>query len=289
MPPKEYMNFAPLQITKSIRSFLEGALAEDIGCGDITTLLTIDAPKRSEAVIKAKQDMLLAGAALAVEVFRIGDGETEIVFGFSEGATVREGEVIAKLQGSTSALLSCERVALNILQQLSGIATLTNKYVEAVNGLPVKILDTRKIMPGIRSMAKYAVRAGGGFNHRSGLYDGMLVKDNHIAACGGIKRAVQRIRKSAPHLLKVEVEVKSMTELHEALAAGADVIMLDNMGVNAMKEAVDIVSGRVPLEASGNVNLENVRSIAETGVNMISVGALTHSASAVDISMRIGS
>jgi len=283
------MNFAPLQITKSIHRFLEGALAEDIGCGDITTLLTIDAPKRSEAVIKAKQDMLLAGAALAVEVFRIGDGETEIVFGFSEGATVREGEVIAKLQGSTSALLSCERVALNILQQLSGIATLTNKYVEAVNGLPVKILDTRKIMPGIRSMAKYAVRAGGGFNHRSGLYDGMLVKDNHIAACGGIKRAVQRIRKSAPHLLKVEVEVKSMTELHEALAAGADVIMLDNMGVNAMKEAVDIVSGRVPLEASGNVNLENVRSIAETGVNMISVGALTHSASAVDISMRIGS
>lgn len=289
MSPKEYMNFAPLQITTSIRRFLEDALAEDIGCGDITTLLTIDAQKRSEAVIKAKQDMLLAGAALAVEVFRMGDGETEVVFGFSEGATVREGEVIAKLQSSTSALLSCERVALNILQQLSGIATLTSKYVEAVKGLPVKILDTRKIMPGIRSMAKYAVRAGGGFNHRSGLYDGMLVKDNHIAACGGIKRAVQRIRKSAPHLLKVEVEVKSITELQEALAAGADVIMLDNMGVNAMKEAVDIVSGRVPLEASGNVNLENIRSIAETGVNMISVGALTHSASAVDISMRIGS
>lgn len=281
------MNCAPLQITTSIRRFLEDALAEDIGCGDITTLLTIDAQKRSEAVIEAKQDLLLAGATLAAEVFRLADSGTEFVFNCHEGAAVRKGEVIAKIQGTAHTLLLCERVALNILQQLSGIATLTHRYVEAVSGLPVKILDTRKITPGIRSMAKYAVRVGGGFNHRTGLYDGILVKDNHIAACGGMRSAIQSIKASTPHLIKVEVEVKDLDELQEALSVGVDVIMLDNMGIEMMKEAVEIVSGRVPLEASGNVNLENIRSIAKTGVDLISVGTLTHSAPAVDISMRI--
>ncbi len=281
------MNCAPLQITTPIRRFLEEALAEDIGCGDITTLLTIDAQKRSEALIVAKQDMLLAGATLAAEVFRLSDSSTEFILNCSEGDFIRKGEKIAKVQSSTHALLSSERVALNILQQLSGIATLTLKYVEAVSGLSVKILDTRKIMPGIRSMAKYAVRIGGGFNHRNALYDGILIKDNHITACGGIQNSLYRIRKSAPQLLKIEVEVKNIVELHEALSAEADIIMLDNMDIEAMKEAVGIVDGRIPLEASGNVNLENVRSIAETGVNMISVGALTHSAPAADISMQI--
>ena len=198
----------------------------------------------------------------------------------------KKGEVIAEISGNARSLLAGERISLNILQRISGIATMTRAYVEKVSGLPVKIADTRKTTPGMRFMEKYGVKIGGGVNHRFGLYDGILIKDNHIKIAGGVGKAVG-LTKNARHLLKIEVEVKNFDELREALNAGADVIMLDNMSVDEMKEAVTIAKGRAVIEASGNVNLENIRGIAETGTDIISIGALTHSARAVDISMKI--
>jgi len=200
---------------------------------------------------------------------------------------VKNGGILAEISGNLGGILTAERVALNFFQRMCGIATLTKRYVDEIKGTRAKILDTRKTAPGLRYLDKYAVVVGGGTNHRHGLYDGVLIKDNHIAAAGGISNALARVRGRLPHTLKVEIEVKNLQELDEALASGADVIMLDNMTVENMRKAVAIAGGKVPLEASGNVTLENVREIAETGVDFISVGALTHSVQASDISLKI--
>jgi nicotinate-nucleotide pyrophosphorylase (carboxylating) len=262
------------------------AIREDIGHGDITSLLTISENKKSEARIIAKEEFILAGMPFVKEVFAVIDDSVKIKVFFKEGVFVKKRDIIAVVSGGARSLLAGERIALNILQRVSGIATITNAYVRKVAGLQVKIADTRKTVPGMRVMDKYGVRAGGGFNHRFGLYDGILIKDNHVKAAGGIKKAI-RLAKKAHHLLKIEIEVKNLKELKEALEAGADVIMLDNMSLADMKKAVKIAKGKALLEASGNVNLENVRGIAETGVDIISIGALTHSAKAADISMKI--
>lgn len=262
------------------------ALEEDIGQGDVTTTLLIPEDNRSKAHFIAKGKFILAGIPFAREVFRILD--TSIVFKTlrSEGESVKAGEVIAKISGNTNVILKGERVSLNILQRLSGIATLTGKYAEKMKGLKVKILDTRKTTPCMRFMEKYAVRAGGGYNHRFGLFDGILIKDNHIKTSGSIKKAIKEAKKGH-HFLKIEVEVKNLKELKEAIESEADIVMLDNMSVHDMKEAVRIAKGRVMLEASGNISLENVREVAETGVDLISVGTITHSAPSVDISLKI--
>jgi nicotinate-nucleotide pyrophosphorylase (carboxylating) len=270
-----------------LKNLIEHALAEDLGPGDVTSEATIPPESTSEAVILAKQHLVLAGLDVAREVFRQIDAAIEFTPFAKDGDAVHGGTEIVKVSGNTRALLAGERVALNLLQHLSGIATLTSKYVEKVKGLKAEVLDTRKTLPGLRQLEKYAVRVGGGRNHRFGLFDGVLIKDNHITASGGIIKAVERVRKKAHHLLRIEVETKTLDEVVEALAAGTDVIMLDNMPVDLMREAVKLVAGRALVEASGNVTLETVRLIAETGVDFISSGSLTHSAPAADISMKI--
>jgi nicotinate-nucleotide pyrophosphorylase (carboxylating) len=270
-----------------LQNLIEHALAEDIGSGDVTSEATIPAEISSTAVILAKQHLVLAGLDVAREVFRRLDPAIAFTLYAKDGDVLHSGTEVATLSGNTRALLAGERVALNLLQHLSGIATLTAKYVEKVKGLKAEVLDTRKTIPGLRQLEKYAVRAGGGRNHRFGLFDGVLIKDNHITASGGIIKAVECARKKAHHLFRIEVETKTLGEVVDALAAGADVIMLDNMPVDLMREAVKLVAGRALVEASGNVTLETVRLIAETGVDFISSGSLTHSASAADISMKI--
>jgi len=272
----------------SSNEFIRIALAEDIGHGDITSSLTIGEETASADII-AKEAFILAGMPFVSEVFDIVDADLSIDIFFTEGTVVKKGDIIARISGRAKSLLAGERVALNILQHLSGIASTAGAFVEKVKVLPVRIVDTRKTKPGMRVMEKYAVTMGGASNHRFGLYDGVLIKDNHIEIAGGVKTAIGRARK-AHHLLKIEVEVKDMAELMDALDAEADVIMLDNMSVDEMKKAVKTIRTRdkkVVIEASGNVNLQNVRDIAETGVDIISVGAITHSARAVDISMKI--
>ncbi len=272
----------------SAKEVVRSALEEDLGHGDITSSLIIGDEKASAHII-AKESFILAGMLFLAEVFDSIGREVKIDLLFAEGAHVKKGDILARLSGLAKSLLAGERVALNILQRLSGIATTTGNFVEKVKDLPVRIVDTRKTTPGIRLLEKYAVTVGGGANHRFGLYDGILIKDNHIKIAGGVKQAIG-LTKKAPHLLKIEVEVKDMDELKAALDAGADVIMLDNMSIVEMQTAVKIARARnnkILLEASGNVNLQNVRDIAETGVDIISVGAITHSARAVDISMKI--
>ncbi len=275
-----------MHIPFSVRNTLRRALEEDIGPDDITTSFTIPEGHRSRALLVAKGDFIVAGMPFAAEVFRIMDAGTELKIFREEGSQATKDDIIAEIAGSTRSLLSSERVGLNILQRLSGIATLTRTFVEKVKGTAVRIVDTRKTTPGLRFMEKYAVRMGGGGNHRFGLFDGILIKDNHIQAAGGIPAAVASA-KQAHHLSKIEVEVESLKGLEDALSAGADVVMLDNMSVEEMKEAVKMAKGKAILEASGNMSLERVRDVAETGVDLISVGALTHSAPAADISMKI--
>jgi nicotinate-nucleotide pyrophosphorylase (carboxylating) len=274
-------------MNQSLKKLIEQALSEDIGPGDVTTEATIPADSRSAATMLAKQDVVLAGIDVAREVFRYIDPAIEFTPLAKDGDRVAAGTEIAKLSGSTRTLLSGERVALNLLQHMSGIATLTTKYVEAVKGLPVAVLDTRKTIPGMRELEKYAVRMGGGKNHRFGLYDGVLIKDNHIKAAGSIANAITRGRLAAHHLLKIEVETSTLEEVNEALAAKADVIMLDNMTIEMMRAAVKLINHQALVEASGNVTLATIRAIAETGVDCISSGSLTHSAPAADISMKI--
>ena len=236
----------------------------------------ISLPIRSTGIVTSSKEIKLSFKTNGV----IAD-----VF-FDEGAKVRKGDILGEVSGKTKTLLAGERLSLNILQRLSGIATLTSFFVDAVMGTDAKIIDTRKTTPCLRFMEKYSVRTGGGVNHRFGLFDAILIKDNHIEAVGSITKAVE-LAKAGYHLAKIEVEVENLNDLQEAVEAGADVIMLDNMSINDMKEAVNIVQKRIPLEASGNVSLQNVREIAETGVDLISVGALTHSAVAADISLKI--
>jgi len=276
-----------------IKEIIKYAISEDEGHGDITSMLIIPDDRIAAARIVAKEDFILAGMPFVKEVCRLIDITIECDVFFEEGAHIKKGDIIAEAKGRAKSLLLSERLSLNILQKVSGIATLTRLFVDKVKDLHVSIADTRKTTPCMRYIEKYGVRIGGGANHRFGLYDGILIKDNHIKICGGISRAVELAR-NAHHLMKIEVEVKNNGELKEALAAGADVIMLDNMSLEEMREAVSIrdyetdrYKKRILLEASGSVRLENVRSIAETGVDIISAGALTHSARAVDISMKI--
>ena len=275
-----------MEIPPDVSDVIRRALAEDIGHGDVTTSLLIPEEKESKAHIIAKGTFIVAGLPFLKEVFRIIDPSVSLKYLFHDGNQVKGGDVIAELAGKTRSLLSAERVSLNILQRLSGIATLTRQYVEKVKGFKAKVIDTRKTSPCLRFMEKYAVKMGGGGNHRFGLFDGILIKDNHIQAVGGVGEAVKRA-KGGHHLTKIEVEVGNIHDLKEALEARADIIMLDNMSINDMKEAVAAVNGKVPLEASGNVTLERIAEIAGTGVDYISVGALTHSAPAADISLKI--
>jgi len=270
-----------------VKELIARALREDLGPGDATSEATIRPESASAAVMLAKQDLVLAGLDIARAVFHYLDPDIQFTAFVKDGDRVNAGTELAKLTGNTRALLAGERVALNLLQHLSGIATLTAQYVEKVKGLETEVLDTRKTLPGLRRLEKYAVRIGGGRNHRFGLYDGVLIKDNHIKASGGIAKAIQNARKNAHHLLKFEVETKNLEEVREALDSRADIIMLDNMPVAMMREAVKLIAGRVLVEASGNVTLDTVRAIAETGVDLISSGSLTHSAPAADISMKI--
>jgi nicotinate-nucleotide pyrophosphorylase (carboxylating) len=262
------------------------ALEEDLGHGDITTNLMVPAESESRALFIAKGNFVLAGFPFAREVFTLLDPSTSLKTFFEEGAKVVKGDVLGEVSGKTRVLFACERVSLNILQRLSGIATLTGKFVDAVMGTKAKILDTRKTTPCHRFMEKYAVKTGGGGNHRFGLFDGILIKDNHIEEVGSVREAVS-LAKAAYHLARIEVEVENLKELQEAIDAGADIVMLDNMPVEEMRKAVGIAAGKVTIEASGNITLANVREVAETGVDLISVGALTHSAPAADISMKI--
>lgn len=275
-----------MEIPPSVTDLLRRALEEDIGPGDITTSLVVSRGRKSKARYLAKEDFILAGLPFAGEVFRLLDPSIKFKMFFHDRARVNNGDILAEVYGKTGDILAGERVSLNVLQRLSGIATLTDAYVKQVKGLNVKIIDTRKTTPCMRFMEKYAVRIGGGCNHRFGLFDAILIKDNHIEAGGGIRKAVSLARKGY-HLSKIEVEVGNVKDLRNAIDAGADIVMLDNMAVSDMRKAVEISNGRVLLEASGGVRLKNVRDIAETGVDFISVGALTHSAPAVDISLKI--
>jgi nicotinate-nucleotide pyrophosphorylase (carboxylating) len=271
----------------ALANLIRKALDEDIGAGDITTWSALRGDEAGLARATAKTGMVVAGIDVFGEVFLTLDPTLIFKALRRDGDRVERGDLLAEVSGCLASILTAERVALNIFQRMSGIATQTRRYVDRVSGLPVKILDTRKTVPGLRILDKYAVRVGGGFNHRFALYDGVLIKDNHIKAAGGIGPAVRRVRERIPHTLKIEVEVKDMAELDEALAAGADTVMLDNMGLAEMAAAVRRIAGRIPVEASGNMTLERIREVAETGVDLISVGALTHSATAADISLNV--
>lgn len=270
-----------------IHDTIMNALKEDMPLGDITTDNIISEVEVSKAEFLAKQDAVIAGLDIAKYVFEILESSVVFKAFVKDGDKVKKGDIIAEVRGSTRALLKGERTALNYLQRLSAIATMTNRYVIKVQGLPVKIADTRKTTPGLRLLEKYAVSAGGGSNHRFSLSDGVLIKDNHIAAAGGITNAVERVRGRIPHTVKIEVEVESMEEVQEALDCKADIIMLDNMSTQQMAEAVRLINKRALVEASGNMTEETIYDVALTGVDIISIGKLTHSANSIDISMNI--
>jgi len=270
-----------------IRKLIWNALREDIGDGDVTSNAILTGEENGAARAIAKSELVFAGGDVFRETFRQVDPNLTFTIRADEGQEVGPGTILAEISGSLKSILMAERTALNLLQRMCGIATATRVFVRAIAGTEARILDTRKTVAGLRFLDKYAVRIGGGQNHRFALYDGVLIKDNHITAAGGVTEAIRRARRGVAHTLKVEVEVRNLAELEEALTAGADVIMLDNMSTGDMKTAVALAAGRVPLEASGNVTLDNVRAIAATGVNFISVGALTHSVQAADISLLI--
>ncbi|MBI1938002.1 MAG: carboxylating nicotinate-nucleotide diphosphorylase [Ignavibacteriales bacterium] len=272
---------------KNFEKVISTALKEDIGKGDVTTELLIPKKKKAAAYFIAKQDGIIAGLDIAKLVFKKLDEKIKWESFVEDGSKVKAGTKIAEVKGSVRALLSGERTALNFLQRMSGIATLTSVYVEKISGTNTKILDTRKTVPGLRLFDKFAVECGGGTNHRIGLFDMVMIKDNHIKAAGSITKAVDKIRKSIPKQMKIEVETTNISEVDEAMKLNVDVIMLDNMNLNEMKEAVRLINKKCFIEASGGINLETVRAIAETGVDFISVGALTHSVKALDISMKI--
>lgn len=274
-------------------SIVQQALREDIGWGDITTQLVVPSSAQAQALIIAREAGIIAGLPVMQEVYRQLDPSVTLKFETADGERIEDGDPVepgtqvASLSGNARSILTGERVALNFLQRLSGIATLTARYVEAAQREGVRIVDTRKTTPGLRLLEKYAVRVGGGHNHRFGLYDAVLIKDNHIAACGSLAEAVRTALANAPHVMSVTVECDTLEQVQEALEAGADVILLDNMTPLQMREAVALVNGQTMLEASGGITLENVAEVAKTGVDIISVGALTHSAPALDFGMDI--
>ncbi|MBE1447201.1 nicotinate-nucleotide pyrophosphorylase (carboxylating) [Paenibacillus sp. OAS669] len=273
-------------VKKSLKMWLE----EDIGMGDVTTMSTIPPGQQSKGIIHLKDNGVIAGLPIAEAVFSLVDEQLRFESKVQEGQAVSYGTVLAEVTGSTRSILLGERLALNLMQRMSGIATRTRQYVDALQGLPVRLVDTRKTTPGHRLLEKYAVRIGGGHNHRFGLYDAVMIKDNHIKGAGGIKEAVQAARSQIPHTMKIEVEVESMEQLEEALSAKPDIIMLDNMKTDQMREAVVRMKSQAPhilVEASGSVNLDTIHAIASTGVDVISVGRLTYSVQALDISLDL--
>ncbi len=274
-------------LSADLEILIRTALEEDIGSGDITTSCTVPPGAQAKGRIVAKEPLVLAGIDVARQVFWAVNKELKVHIPLKDGSRANEGDTLLEVAGDLAAILTAERTALNFLQRLSGVATLTSAFVDKVKGTRARILDTRKTTPGYRLLEKAAVRVGGGYNHRFGLYDGVLIKDNHILAAGSIQNALQAALDSSSHTFKVEVEVETLDQLDEAIAAGAHVVMLDNMDVQTMVRAVQRTKGKIPLEASGGITLENVGEIAATGVDLISVGALTHSARAVDMSMEI--
>lgn len=269
---------------------IKGWLQEDVGSGDVTTAATIPEGHESTAIIHAKESGVIAGLSIAELVFHIVDPALEFCAEVQDGDQVEKGAVLCVVQGSTHKLLTGERLALNLLQRLSGIATRTRTFVDEISGLPVRLVDTRKTTPGHRQLEKYAVRVGGGHNHRFGLYDAVMIKDNHIKGSGGIAKAVERARAVIPHTMTIEVETENLSQVNEAIEAGADIIMLDNMNEKNMREAVQHIRNAAPhvkIEASGNVSLATIRGIAETGVDIISVGRLTYSFESLDISLDL--
>jgi len=271
----------------SIEEFIEIALKEDIGPGDITTDNLIGSELSGTGTIIAKEPIILAGMGVAAKVFQRLDPHIDFKPRYKDGDSVKPGENLVTLSGNLRALLTGERTALNFLQRLSGIATLVRSYVQTLGQSTARLVDTRKTTPGWRTLEKYAVRVGGAYNHRMGLYDGVLIKDNHIEVCGGISTAVAKIRNIVSHLVKIEVEVSDLPGVEEALAAGADVIMLDNMDIRQVTEAVKRINNKAVVEVSGGITEQNLKQLSKTGVDIISVGALTHSARSVDLSMRI--
>lgn len=275
-----------------IKDIIDRALAEDLAGGDVTTEALIPGEQQGIASILVKEKGVLAGIEVAAQVFHRVDPDLKVEILLEDGSRVKPGSKVAKIEGRVASILKAERLALNFLQRLSGIASATNRYVEAVKGFPVRILDTRKTTPGLRSLEKYAVKVGGGENHRMNLSDGILIKDNHLEALRSqglfLPETIAKA-KQASKGLKVEVEVRTQREAEEAAKAGADIVMLDNMSLEDMRQAVKSIHGRALIEASGGVTLDEVRAIAETGVDFISVGALTHSARALDISLELGS
>ncbi len=270
-----------------VDDIIKTALQEDINYLDTTTDLMIPATARSTARFMAKAEGVVCGLEVALRVFELLDPTFSYEIRLPEGSRVAYGDIIAELEGSTCCLLKGERTALNLLQHMSGVASATDRYVRLVEGTRAAITDTRKTLPGLRALQKYAVTVGGGKNHRFNLSDGAMLKDNHIDAAGGIPQAVAAIREKLGHMVKLEVETRNLDEVRQALEAGADVIMLDNMDCPTMKAAVDLVAGRALLEASGGITDETLRAVAETGVDIVSIGALTHSVKALDISMKI--
>jgi len=277
------INFEKLK--RQIASWME----EDIGFGDISAQATIPAQEEGVGIIYAKESGKIAGLPIAKLVFNTVDPDLVVSFQTQDGAKVEKGTVLMTVQGKAQSILTGERLALNLLQRLSGIATVTSHYVEkAKEGNPsVRVVDTRKTTPGLRMLEKYAVTMGGGHNHRYGLYDAVMIKDNHIKAAGGITAAIQSAKDYVPHTMKIEVEVESLDQVKEALEAKADIIMLDNMDLSTMKEAVRLINGQAVVEASGGINMDTISSIAATGVHVISVGAITHSVRSLDISLDL--
>jgi nicotinate-nucleotide pyrophosphorylase (carboxylating) len=270
-----------------LKDSLLAMLREDVGTGDITSRVTIPAGARATARYVSKQALVVAGIAAIQKVVRLVDTDIQFKALAADSDSVDKGTPLAELRGSARSILTAERTSLNLLQRMCGIATLTRQYVERVQGTRARIIDTRKTVPGLRVLDKYAVTCGGGTNHRMGLFDGVLIKNNHLAFHSSITKAMEEARRHVGHLVKIEVEVRSLDELKTALAAGADVILLDNFTPELTRKAVDLAAGRIPLESSGGITLDTVRSFAEAGVDYISVGALTHSVPAVDIHLRV--
>jgi nicotinate-nucleotide pyrophosphorylase (carboxylating) len=271
----------------NLNRLIDLAIDEDIKSGDITTKAITDKDNINEAIVKVKQDCVIAGLNIILPIISKFDEQAKCTFNNSDGDECKKNDIVAIVVAKSSALLSTERTILNFLQRMSGIATKTRRFINEIGGLNTKILDTRKTVPGHRFLDKYSVKVGGGENHRIGLFDMVMIKDNHIKLAGSIKRAVNLVRKSTDSSIKIEVETSSLNEVKEALDENVDIVMLDNMNLDEIEKAVAICKGKVLLEVSGNVSLQNVRKIAETGIDYISVGELTHSVEATDISMKL--
>lgn len=279
-------NSYSISTNDAVEALVDRAFDEDVHTGDVTTNAIVNETDRAEAIWKSKEKGIVAGLDVARTVFKKLDPELKWSPLVEDGNEVGTGTEIVKMSGRCRAVLTAERIALNIVQRMSGIATMTRRFVDAVGDCRAKILDTRKTVPGFRLLDKYAVAAGGGTNHRMGLFDMAMIKDNHIVAAGGITEAVEKVRRSSPEI-RIEVETTTLDQVKEALSADADIIMLDNMSISRMKEAVALIGGRSETEASGNITLDRVGEVAETGVDYISVGALTHSVKAFDISQEL--